>query len=48
MGGLHENASVAELEAEMKKHWKRLAPILELEALVAPSDGIANREAQEG
>jgi len=48
MGGLHENASVAELEAEMKKHWKRLAPILELEVLVVPSDGIANREVQEG
>jgi hypothetical protein len=44
MGGLHENASLAELEAEMKKHWKRLAPILELEVLVAPSDGVANRE----
>ena len=48
MGGLHENSSLAELEAELKKHWKRLAPILDLEALVAPSDGIANREVQEG
>ena len=44
MGGLHENASLAELEAEMKKHWLRLAPVLDLEALVAPSDGVANRE----
>ena len=42
--GLHDNASLAELEAEMKKHWKRLAPVLDLEALVAPSDGVANRE----
>ena len=46
--GLREEASLEELEAEMKKHWKRLAPILDLEALVAPSDGIANREVQEG
>ena len=42
--GLHDNASLAELEAEMKKHWLRLAPVLDLEALVAPSDGVANRE----
>jgi hypothetical protein len=42
--GLRENASLAELEAEMKKHWLRLAPVLDLEALVAPSDGVANRE----
>ena len=48
MGGLHENSSLAELEAELKKHWKRLALILDLEALVPPSDGIANREVQEG
>jgi hypothetical protein len=44
MGELNENASLAELEAEMKKHWLRLAPVLDLEALVAPSDGVANRE----
>jgi hypothetical protein len=51
-GEVGEHASLAELEAEMKKHWLRLAPILDLEALVAPaattaeepSDGIANRE----
>src|SRR5262249_23213469 len=47
VGGVHENASLAELEAEMKKHWLRLAPILDLEALVAPAsreatDGVAN------
>ena len=42
--GLHDNASLAELEAEMKKHWLRLAPVLDLEALFAPSDRVANRE----
>jgi len=45
---LRTNASLAELQAEMKKHWDRLAPVLDLEALVAPSDGIANREVSEG
>ena len=50
VGGVHENSSLAELEAEMKKHWLRLAPILDLEALVAPepSDGSANREVPQG
>ena len=33
-----------ELEAEMKKHWLRLAPVLDLEAMIAPSDRIENRE----
>ena len=42
--GVRQDASLAELEAEMKKHWQRLAPVLDLEALVAPSDGVANRE----
>ena len=42
--GLHDNASLAELEAELKKHWLRLAPVLDLEALFAPSDRVANRE----
>ena len=46
--GLHDNASLAELEAEMKKHWLRLAPVLDLEALFAPSDGVANREVPQG
>ena len=46
--GLRQDASLEELEAELKKHWKRLAPVLDLEALVAPSDGIANREVPEG
>ena len=39
-----ENASLAELEAAMKKHFKRLAPVLDLKALIAPADGIANRD----
>ena len=37
-----------ELRAEMQKHLEILAPVLDLEALLAPSDGIANREVQEG
>jgi len=44
MHGIRENATVAELEAEMKKHWLRLAPVLDLEAMLAPSDGVANRK----
>ena len=46
--GLHDNASLAELEAEMKKHWERLVPVLDLEALIAPTDGSANRDAPDG
>jgi hypothetical protein len=34
--GLRQDASLEELEAEIKKHWERLAPVLDLEALVAP------------
>jgi hypothetical protein len=44
VGEVHQYASVAELEAEMQKHLHLLLPILDLEALVAPSDGVANRE----
>src|SRR5262249_12162037 len=40
-------ASMDELRAEMQRH-EILAPVLDLEALLAPSDGIANREVQEG
>src|SRR5262249_19271694 len=40
-------ASMDELRAEMQRHLEILAPVLDLEALVAPSDGIANREMQE-
>ena len=46
--GFRPDASLEELQAEMKKHWDILRPVLDLEALVAPSDGIANREVQEG
>ena len=42
--GLRQDASLKELEAEMKKHWKRLAPVLDLEALMAPADGSATRD----
>ena len=30
------------------KHLERLAPVLDLEALMAPADGIANRNVPEG
>jgi len=40
--------SLEQLRVEMLKHWERLAPVLDLEALVAPGDGIANREVKEG
>src|SRR5262249_47411807 len=39
--------SLEQLRVQMQKHWERLAPVLDLEALLAPSDGIANREVQE-
>src|SRR5262249_22718088 len=45
---LRQEASLEELRVKIQKHWKRLAPVLDLEALVAPGDGIANREVQEG
>ena len=48
MGELNENASLAELEAEMKKHLLRLAPVLDLTALMAPADGTANQEVPQG
>jgi len=43
----NEQKSLEQLRAEMVKHFERLALVLDLEALVAPSDGIANREVQE-
>ena len=46
--GLRQDASLEELEAELNKHWKRLAPILDLEALIAPSDRIENRDVPQG
>src|SRR5262249_2176696 len=42
-----KGASMEELRAEMQKHLAILRPVLDLEALVAPGDGIANREVQE-
>src|SRR5262249_56933113 len=44
----NEQKSLEDLRVEMQKHWERLVPVLDLEAFVAPSDGIANREVQEG
>src|SRR5215831_4357853 len=43
-----KGASMDELRAKMQRHLEILAPVLDLEALLAPSDGIANREVQEG
>src|SRR5262249_55407850 len=40
----NEQKSLEQLRAEMVKHFKRLAPVLDLEAIMEPSDGIANRE----
>src|SRR5262249_29630458 len=40
--------SLEELRVQMIKHFERLAPVLDLEAIMEPSDGIANREVQEG
>jgi hypothetical protein len=45
---LSEEASLEELRAELLKHWERLAPVLDLEALMAPSDRIENRDVPEG
>src|SRR5262249_51982268 len=45
---LRQEASLEKLKAEMLKHWERLAPVLDLEALIAPTDGSANRDAPEG
>ena len=45
---LRKKASLEELRVQMQKHWERLAPVLDLEALIAPGDGIANREVSEG
>src|SRR5262249_33119308 len=44
----NEQKSLEDLRAQMQKHFERLAPVLDLEALLAPSDGIANREVSEG
>ncbi len=39
-----DNATIEELRAEVMKHLERLAPVLDLEALMAPADGIASRD----
>ena len=46
--GLRENAALEELQAEMMKHLERLAPVLDLRALAALSDGVANRDVPQG
>jgi hypothetical protein len=46
--GLRENASLEELEAEIKKHFKRLAPVLDLQALMAPADEITTSDVPQG
>src|SRR5215831_11642225 len=43
-----EQKSLEQLRAQMLKHWERLAPVLDLEALIAPTNGSANRDAPEG
>ena len=41
---ISDDASIEELKALVQMHLKRLAPVLDLEALMAPGDGIANRD----
>jgi hypothetical protein len=38
-----DNASLDELRELVKLHYKRLAPVLDLESMRAPGDGIADR-----
>src|SRR5262249_22571884 len=43
----NEQKSLEDLRAQMQKHFERLAPVLDLEAIMMssePSDGVANRE----
>ena len=46
--GFRPDASLEELQAEMKKHWDILSPVLDLTALMAPADGTANQEVPQG
>jgi hypothetical protein len=46
--GLREEASLEELRVEMQKYWKRLAPVLDLEALMAPADEITTSDVPQG
>ena len=39
-----DNATIEKQRAEVMKHLERLAPVLDLEALMAPADGIASRD----
>jgi hypothetical protein len=39
---LKDDVSIEELRELVKLHYERLAPVLDLEALVASADGIAN------
>jgi hypothetical protein len=41
-------ASIEELRPEVQKHPKILAPVLNLEALTAPGEGITNRDMPQG
>src|SRR5215813_12366449 len=41
---LRQETSLEELRVKIQKHWKRLAPVLDLEALIAPTDGSADRD----
>src|SRR5262249_39369062 len=42
----NQQKSLEQLRAEMQKHFERLAPVLDLEAIMVkgPSDGIADRD----
>jgi hypothetical protein len=39
---IHDNASLDELRELVKLHYERLAPVLDLESLMPPADGIAD------
>jgi hypothetical protein len=39
---IHDNASLDELRQLVKMHYERLAPVLDLESLMPPADGMAN------
>jgi len=40
--------SLEQLRAEMIKHFERLAPVLDLEVIMGPGDGTANRGVPQG
>jgi hypothetical protein len=44
---IKEDASLEELRELVKLHYNRLAPVLELEAIGAPADGIASRDVRQ-